>query len=84
MTALFTTGFTHDRLLEAGVFLVSVKMMLMGYSLSVANEAVKRQLDANELAIAQIPRVLSREGDLLTERSDGTDAIVRHSAPVVG
>ena len=30
--ALFTKGFTHDLLLETGVFLVSVKLILMAYS----------------------------------------------------
>jgi len=29
--ALFTKGFTHDLLLEAGVFLVSVKLILMSH-----------------------------------------------------
>lgn len=29
--ALFTKGFTHDILLESGVFLVSVKLILMNY-----------------------------------------------------
>lgn len=29
--ALFAKGFTHDLLLEAGVFLVSVKLILMSY-----------------------------------------------------
>ena len=29
--ALFTKGFTHDLLLEAGVFLVSVKLIIMSY-----------------------------------------------------
>jgi hypothetical protein len=29
--ALFVKGFTHDLLLEAGVFLVSVKLILMSY-----------------------------------------------------
>ncbi len=29
--ALFSKGFTHDLLLEAGVFLVSVKLILMSY-----------------------------------------------------
>jgi len=29
--ALFIKGFTHDLLLEAGVFLVSVKLILMSY-----------------------------------------------------
>ena len=32
VAALFTKGFTHDLLLEAGVFLVSVKLILMAYS----------------------------------------------------
>ncbi len=31
VTALFTKGFTHKLLLEAGVFLVSVKLILMVY-----------------------------------------------------
>jgi hypothetical protein len=34
-TALFVKGFTHDLLLEAGVFLVSVKVMLMAYKISM-------------------------------------------------
>ena len=31
VAALFTKGFTHDLLLEAGVFLISVKLILMVY-----------------------------------------------------
>lgn len=31
VAALFTKGMTHDLLLEAGVFLVSVKLMIMAY-----------------------------------------------------
>ncbi|HZS25836.1 MAG TPA: hypothetical protein VFB76_01290 [Candidatus Angelobacter sp.] len=33
--ALFEKGFTHDMLLEAGVFLVSVKLILMSHKNSV-------------------------------------------------
>jgi len=33
--ALFAKGFTHDLLLEAGVFLVSVKLILIAYNNSV-------------------------------------------------
>jgi hypothetical protein len=33
--ALFTKGFTHDLLLEAGVFLVSVKLILIAHNNSV-------------------------------------------------
>lgn len=53
--ALFTKGFTHDLLLEAGVFLVSVKLILMGYRNSVDNQAIlagltdlRKRLDAKE------------------------------------
>lgn len=42
--ALFTKGFTHDLLLEAGVFLVSVKLIMMAYK----NANYSRKLE-NEL-----------------------------------
>ncbi len=42
--ALFTKGFTHDMLLEVGVFLVSVKLIMM----AVKNANHSRKLE-NEL-----------------------------------
>lgn len=42
--ALVTQGFTHDLFLEAGIFLVSVKLILMGYRISVTNESIKEEL----------------------------------------
>ena len=36
VVALFTKGFGHDLLLEAGVFLVSVKLVIMSYKASVS------------------------------------------------
>ena len=44
MLALFTTGFTHDLLLEAGVFLVSVKLIMMAYHNSVSSKELKNEL----------------------------------------
>lgn len=42
IAALFVKGFTHDLLLEAGVFLVSVKVIMMAYRISVhANNIIK-------------------------------------------
>ena len=35
VVALLVKGFTHDMLLEAGVFLISVKLILMSYKNSV-------------------------------------------------
>ncbi len=43
--AILTKGFTHDLLLEAGVFLVSVKLILMAYKSSVSAASLERKLD---------------------------------------
>jgi hypothetical protein len=43
--ALFTKGFTHDLLLEVGVFLVSVKLIIMAYKNSVANKRIIEELE---------------------------------------
>jgi hypothetical protein len=40
IAALFAKGFTHDLLLEAGVLLVSVKLILAAYKNSVSNQRI--------------------------------------------
>ncbi len=42
--ALFAKGFTHDLLLEAGVFLVSVKIIMVGYKSSKEHERILKEL----------------------------------------
>jgi hypothetical protein len=42
--ALFTKGFTHDLLLEVGVFLVSVKLIIMAYKNNVNSQRLTRAL----------------------------------------
>jgi hypothetical protein len=42
--ALFTKGFTHDLLLEAGVFLVSVKLIIMAYNNSITSKEITKEL----------------------------------------
>ncbi len=44
LAALYFTGFTHDLLLEAGVFLVSVKLILMTYKNAVASDKLHNEL----------------------------------------
>ncbi|HET7373265.1 MAG TPA: hypothetical protein VFJ20_07750 [Gemmatimonadaceae bacterium] len=46
IAALFVKGLTHDLLLEAGVFLVSVKLVLMSYKSGVAADAIRSELTA--------------------------------------
>ncbi|MBN2870533.1 MAG: hypothetical protein JXK04_06225 [Campylobacterales bacterium] len=43
--ALFFTGLTHDLLLEAGVFLVSVKLIIMAYKSSVSSQSIQQELE---------------------------------------
>ncbi len=45
VAAVFVKGITHDLLLEAGVFLVSLKLIIMGYKNRVSNEYIQSQLD---------------------------------------
>ncbi|MBW2245656.1 MAG: hypothetical protein JRF62_00360 [Deltaproteobacteria bacterium] len=42
--ALFIKGFTHDLLIEAGVFLVSVKLILTAYKHSVIAKKISKDL----------------------------------------
>ena len=58
VVALVVKGFVHDLLLEAGVFLVSVKLILMSYKNGVAEEDLARQLDRVQQSLARIERAL--------------------------
>lgn len=43
--ALFIKGLTHDLLLEAGVFLVSLKLIMMGYKNSLLAQETEERLE---------------------------------------
>jgi len=59
VAALFVQGFTHDLLLEAGVFLVSVKLIIAAYKSGVATEELRRKLEEIHSAVRRLER---REG----------------------
>ena len=42
--ALFVKGFTHDLLLEAGVLLVSIKLIIMAYKNSKTSDDISKEL----------------------------------------
>ena len=42
--ALFTKGLTHDILLEAGILLVSVKLIMMNYKTSLYYKSIQEDL----------------------------------------
>ena len=52
IAALFVKGFTHDLLLEAGVFLVSVKVIMMAYQNNMHANEIIREIKELEDAIA--------------------------------
>jgi hypothetical protein len=52
--AIVEKGLTHDLLLEAGVFLVSVKLILMSAKMSAATERTQQRLDALQAAIDRL------------------------------
>ena len=49
--ALFFTGFTHDLLLEAGVFLVSFKLIIMAYKASLSASNIEAELKEIKLLL---------------------------------
>jgi hypothetical protein len=67
LIALFTVGFTHDLLLEAGVFLVSVKLILVGYKMNASNAAIQQRLEQiyaalqQQASLKELPRAI--DGD---------------------
>ncbi len=52
--ALFLRGFTHDLLLEAGVLLVSAKLVIMAHKNSVLGEELHASLDEIKQALARL------------------------------
>ncbi len=58
--ALFTKGFTHDLLLEAAVFLVSVKLIMLSYISASGTRANDEKLDKIYSAILNAEKILAR------------------------
>lgn len=54
IVALVVKGLKHDLFLEAGVFLVSAKLVLMAYKVSVANSITQERLDVIQESLRRI------------------------------
>ncbi len=52
--ALFTKGLTHDLLLEAGVLLVSIKIIMMNYKNTISNKVVMNELNEIKQTLIEI------------------------------
>jgi hypothetical protein len=75
--ALFVKGLTHDLLLEAGVLLVSIKLILMAYKHGIADRALHERLDAIHLELSRLSRPAPPEGAREPGRVTG-DPAPRH------
>ena len=54
VAALFTKGLSHDLLLESGVFLVSVKLIMMAYRNSTVTKELKVRLSKIQAALDRL------------------------------
>ncbi len=54
--ALFAHGLTHDLLLEAGVLLVSIKLIMMNYKNIQSNNAIQTQLNDIKKTLEEIKK----------------------------
>jgi hypothetical protein len=61
VTALFVKGLTHDLLLEGGVFLVSVKLIMMAYKQAVASDQLGSELAEIRSALQRLESLLGKE-----------------------
>lgn len=61
VAALFLKGFSHDVLLEAGVFLVSVKLIMMAYKNSAAERELKDRLESLQTTLARMESLLESQ-----------------------
>jgi hypothetical protein len=64
VTALFAKGLTHDLFLEAGVFLVSVKIILMAHRNGVATRDLNQKLDKVLASLTTLDNTRSDPRDL--------------------
>ena len=61
VSALFTKGLTHDILLEAAVFLVSLKLIIMAYKNIDATDSLHHKLDELNKKVTTIESHLSQK-----------------------
>ena len=54
--ALFTKGLTHDLLLEAGVLLVSIKIIMMNHKNIISTKVIMKELDEIKQTLIEIKK----------------------------
>ena len=71
IAALFTKGLSHDLFLEAGVFLVSVKLIIMAYRNSVSVGHLNDKLDT---VLAKLSKPGNKNRNTETKSQDQSDS----------
>jgi hypothetical protein len=68
IAALFMKGFGHELLLEAGIFLVSLKLIMMAYKNSVAATEMQERFDDLEETLLRLEKSFESASDILLRR----------------
>jgi hypothetical protein len=76
IAALFIKGFTHDLLLEAGVFLVSVKLIMMAYHHGVSTDQLLARMDEMHAVLQR----LGHSHGVEQSGGDHRDTLMQHDA----
>jgi hypothetical protein len=61
LVSVFIKGFTHELLLEAGVFMVSIKLILMAHKNSLSTRLTGQRLEHIASLLEQIQKARSQE-----------------------
>jgi hypothetical protein len=61
--ALFAKGFSEELLLEAGVFLVSVKLIIMAYKDNVASRELLRRIEQLQSTVNRLESPVDRSAE---------------------
>lgn len=78
LVAVFVKGLGHEILLEAGVFLVSVKLIMMAYKNSVAAAELEDRFDGLQAALTRMERLL--QSIVEKRQGEGTSGTPLHAA----
>lgn len=52
--AIFTEGFIHNLSLEAGILLVSIKVIMIGYKIKLSNNVILKELEDIKKTLLEI------------------------------
>ncbi len=81
IAALFFKGLGHDLLLEAGVFLISVKLIMLAYKNSVDASQLNERLDSLQVTLIRMETLFETKCLTLIEEGQPDSSFSRPAGP---